>query len=112
VADQKLNLLERRLGVIVNAGQGEAGVVGGEVRVPDLGGVMADDLPDRRLVEPATSIANRCPAIVNALPYPDPLAMLVTNAVAALANGYGGYDSGKDSASSAGVPRRHSSDGE
>jgi hypothetical protein len=52
VAEQELNLFERSFGVVVDAGTGPAGVMGGEVGISDLGRIVADDLPDRRFVEP------------------------------------------------------------
>ena len=51
VPEQKLNLFERRLCVVVDAGAGPARVMGSKVLVADLGGIVADDLPDRRLVQ-------------------------------------------------------------
>jgi hypothetical protein len=42
MSQQELNLFERRIGVVVNAGARPAGVVGGEVLVSHLGGIVTD----------------------------------------------------------------------
>lgn len=63
----------------------------------DLGGIGADDLPDGRLIKPGPPRTETQP-VVAAIHYPDRPAMLSTNSVAALENGYGCYDSGKDAA--------------
>jgi len=52
VAQGKLNLFERRLGVVIDAGARAADVVWSEVRVAHLGGVVPDDLSDANSSSP------------------------------------------------------------